>query len=107
MLSLIRSCKEDNKTINANLSSETERSKQFEKELASLKTKLAKGTAQNLSLEKGNKKLKKKTLENISREKITCEPDNEKEGTSVHIETKIETEFQELKDTLLRRRSIT
>ena len=102
LLSLVKSCKEENKTIKANLTTEIEKSKKIEKELTSLKAKLSAETAQSLSLDEDNRKLKR-TVESISKEKRSLvDQMMKKEVVSQQIETKIETEIQELKDTLLR-----
>ena len=101
-LSLLKSCKEENKTIKANLTTEIEKSKKIEKDLTSLKAKLSAETAQSLSLDEDNRKLKR-TVEIISKEKRSLVDQMMKtEVVSQQIETKLETEIQELKDTLLR-----
>ncbi|MEW8545304.1 MAG: GDSL-type esterase/lipase family protein, partial [Candidatus Thiodiazotropha sp.] len=102
LLAIVKSCREENKTMKASLSSEIEKSKKFEKELTSLKSKLSKETSQSLSLDEDNKKLKR-TIESISKEKKSLvDQMMKKEGVSQQIETKIETEILELKNTLLR-----
>ena len=102
VMKLADSCKEQSNELKQNLTQESKRSKQIEIELKTHQRKLSEATAQSLVMEEENSKLKN-NLDKMSKDKTSLVDQMMKTSTGCDlIETKLETEIQDLKDVHLK-----
>lgn len=94
--------KKENENLTINIKHATEKVKESDGEIKTLKSKLSTTSAQNLILEEENSKLKKK-IDSINKDKTQL-VDQLMKSTTAHesVEDKIEAEIQDLKDSLLK-----